>query len=91
MYATSRRGEVIQRMLGFGGFFSLCAGWGCRWEMPLLRVGEEMKREKLSFRDGSSREYEVHGLRERQWYEIKISYPASVCLCSLHKSSYHIV
>lgn len=47
--------------------------------LPVLRVGEERKRESLAFFDGSSCEYEVQGLQERRWYEIKISYPACVC------------
>ena len=47
-----------------------------------------MKWERLSLVDGSSREYRVLGLQERKWYEIKISYPASVCLFSLFHISY---
>lgn len=54
-------------------------GIGHSSDVPVLRVGEEKKGESLSFYDGSSREYEVRGLQDRKWYEIKISYPASVC------------
>jgi len=48
-------------------------------ELPVLKVGEERRGESLAFFDGSSCEYEVQGLQNRKWYEIKISYPASVC------------
>ncbi|KAG0624683.1 hypothetical protein M758_3G267200 [Ceratodon purpureus] len=47
-------------------------------ELPVLRVGEERKRESLAFFDGSSCEYEVQGLQEGKWYEIKISYPSCI-------------
>lgn len=55
----------------------------CSSESPILEVGEELEWERLSLVDGSNREYRVLGLRERKWYEVKISYPASVCLYSL--------
>jgi hypothetical protein len=45
-------------------------------------VGEEVKKEKLALQEGSSYEYEVRGLQLSKWYEIKISYPASVCFSS---------
>lgn len=49
------------------------------FKLPVLIVGEERRRESLAYFDGSSREYEVQGLQNGKWYEIKISYPASVC------------
>lgn len=72
-----------------------CLGCGAHGlgssDVPVLRVGEEKKGESLSFYDGSSREYEVRGLQDRKWYEIKISYPASIPasfeISLVHKSS----
>jgi hypothetical protein len=43
----------------------------------ILVVGEELKEETLQFKFGK-RLYKLVGLREKTWYEIKISYPASV-------------
>ncbi len=53
-----------------------------RPDLLTLRVGEEVKKEKLALQEGSSYEYEVRGLQLSKWYEIKISYPASVCFSS---------
>jgi hypothetical protein len=53
-----------------------------RPDLLILRVGEEVKKEKLALQEGSSYEYEVRGLQLSKWYEIKISYPASVCFSS---------
>lgn len=49
-----------------------------RPDLLTLRVGEEVKKEKLALQEGSSYEYEVRGLQLSKWYEIKISYPASI-------------
>ncbi|KAK9141989.1 hypothetical protein Syun_011389 [Stephania yunnanensis] len=42
-----------------------------------LMVGEELWKESLPLRVGSSRIYQLHGLKPLKWYEVKISYPAS--------------
>lgn len=46
--------------------------------MPVLKVGEERRFERLPYIDGSSCEYEIEGLQIGKWYEVKISYPASI-------------
>ncbi|XLR32985.1 hypothetical protein S83_060885 [Arachis hypogaea] len=46
-------------------------------EDKILRVGEELERETLLLQ-GGSRFYQLENLRPHTWYEVKISYPASV-------------
>ncbi|CAM8919694.1 unnamed protein product [Rhodiola kirilowii] len=43
----------------------------------LLKVGEELWKETLPLQMGSAL-YELHGLEPLKWYEVKISYPASI-------------
>jgi len=43
----------------------------------VLRVGKELVGETMPLRHGR-RVYRVDGLRPSAWYEVKISYPASV-------------
>jgi len=43
----------------------------------VLRVGKELVGETMPLRHGQ-RVYRVDGLRPSAWYEVKISYPASV-------------
>ncbi|XP_021277724.1 uncharacterized protein LOC110411743 isoform X2 [Herrania umbratica] len=43
----------------------------------VLNVGEELKKETLPLRMGS-RVYQLQGLKSLTWYEVKISYPASI-------------
>ncbi|CAA0810543.1 Unknown protein [Striga hermonthica] len=43
----------------------------------VLHVGEELFRETLVLQNGACL-YELRGLRPRTWYEVKISYPASI-------------
>jgi hypothetical protein len=50
-------------------FFSL--------QPKILIVGEELKEETLQLKFGK-RLYKLVGLRQKNWYEVKISYPASV-------------
>ncbi|KAK9149398.1 hypothetical protein Scep_008155 [Stephania cephalantha] len=47
----------------------------CRGE---LMVGEELWKETLPLRVGSSLVYQLHGLKPLKWYEVKILYPASI-------------
>ncbi|CAM8898782.1 unnamed protein product [Rhodiola kirilowii] len=46
-------------------------------DIRLLKVGEELWKETLPLQMGSSL-YELHGLEPLKWYEVKISYPASI-------------
>lgn len=43
----------------------------------VLNVGEELTQEVLPLNMGQ-RIYELHGLKELRWYEVKISYPATI-------------
>ncbi|XP_073283220.1 uncharacterized protein [Primulina huaijiensis] len=43
----------------------------------VMRVGEELFREMLPLQNGA-RLYQLQGLRPHTWYEVKISYPASI-------------
>ncbi|GLJ14996.1 hypothetical protein SUGI_0244850 [Cryptomeria japonica] len=48
-----------------------------RSSAKMLNVGEELTREVLPLSKGQSL-YELHGLKAPRWYEVKISYPASI-------------
>uniref|UniRef100_A0A803NXW6 Uncharacterized protein n=1 Tax=Cannabis sativa TaxID=3483 RepID=A0A803NXW6_CANSA len=48
-----------------------------RVDHKVLKVGEELWRETLPFQMGS-RLYQLQGLKSYTWYEVKISYPASI-------------
>lgn len=48
----------------------------------ILKVGEELKKETILLQTGS-RIYQLQGLRPSMWYEVKISYPASVGTISI--------
>ncbi|KAK7337735.1 hypothetical protein VNO77_18321 [Canavalia gladiata] len=54
---------------------SLC--FGNVVEDKILKVGEELWRETLPLQ-GGSRFYQLQGLKPHMWYEVKISYPASI-------------
>ncbi|KAK9077679.1 hypothetical protein SSX86_006016 [Deinandra increscens subsp. villosa] len=43
----------------------------------VLNVGEELRKETIPLQSGS-RIYQLQGLRPSTWYEVKISYPASI-------------
>ncbi|XP_048436252.1 uncharacterized protein LOC103951769 isoform X3 [Pyrus x bretschneideri] len=45
--------------------------------IKVLKVGEELWRETLPLHSGSCL-YWLHGLKPYTWYEVKISYPASI-------------
>ncbi|KAL5541899.1 hypothetical protein UlMin_009609 [Ulmus minor] len=45
----------------------------------ILKVGEELWKETLPLQMGS-RLYQLQGLKPHTWYEVKISYPASLIL-----------
>ncbi|KAI3692647.1 hypothetical protein L6452_32468 [Arctium lappa] len=49
----------------------------CRADRNILNVGEELVKETLPLESGS-RVYQLEGLRPSTWYEVKISYPASI-------------
>ncbi|XP_038973252.1 uncharacterized protein LOC103712064 isoform X2 [Phoenix dactylifera] len=46
-------------------------------DIKALTVGDEIKEESLPLNMGQ-RIYELQGLKESAWYEVKISYPASI-------------
>lgn len=54
----------------------------CRIDRKVLNVGDELWKETLPLQMGSSL-YQLQGLKSYTWYEVKISYPASVCVTSL--------
>ncbi|RDY05130.1 hypothetical protein CR513_11064 [Mucuna pruriens] len=56
------------------GCSTACCG---RVEDKKLNVGEELWRETLPLQ-GGSRFYQLQGLKSLTWYEVKISYPASI-------------
>ncbi|XP_039036571.1 uncharacterized protein LOC120173483 isoform X2 [Hibiscus syriacus] len=49
----------------------------CKLDGGVLNVGEELKAETLPLKMGS-RAYKLQGLKSLTWYEVKISYPASI-------------
>eukprot|EP00268_Persea_americana_P040006 TRINITY_DN3969_c0_g1_i4.p1 TRINITY_DN3969_c0_g1~~TRINITY_DN3969_c0_g1_i4.p1 ORF type:complete len:152 (+),score=2.33 TRINITY_DN3969_c0_g1_i4:283-738(+) len=46
-------------------------------DVKVLNVGEELKQETLPLQMGHCR-YQLRGLKASMWYEVKISYPASI-------------
>ncbi|KAH0645134.1 hypothetical protein KY284_033018 [Solanum tuberosum] len=46
-------------------------------DIKVLQVGQELMKETLPLQSGS-RLYELQGLNSNKWYEVKISYPASI-------------
>ncbi|KAG7587263.1 hypothetical protein ISN45_Aa02g024800 [Arabidopsis thaliana x Arabidopsis arenosa] len=55
-----------------------CLGHENMFDVKALYVGKELWRETLSLQSGS-RVYKLEGLKSNSCYEVKISYPASVC------------
>ncbi|KAL9320253.1 hypothetical protein ACSQ67_012092 [Phaseolus vulgaris] len=51
--------------------------FGNKVEDKILKVGEELWRETMPLQ-GGSRFYQLQGLKPHTWYEVKISYPASI-------------
>lgn len=49
-----------------------------RFDVKTLYAGKELWKETLPLKSGS-RVYKLQGLKSNSWYEVKISYPASVC------------
>ncbi|XP_015083455.1 uncharacterized protein LOC107026863 isoform X1 [Solanum pennellii] len=50
---------------------------GYMMDIKVLQVGQELMKETLPLQSGS-RLYELQGLNSNKWYEVKISYPASI-------------
>ncbi|WMV42450.1 hypothetical protein MTR67_035835 [Solanum verrucosum] len=50
---------------------------GNMMDIKVLQVGQELMKETLPLQSGS-RLYELQGLNSNKWYEVKISYPASI-------------
>lgn len=54
-----------------------------RFDGKSLYAGKELWKETLPLKSGS-RVYKLQELKSNSWYEVKISYPASVCqMCYL--------
>ncbi|KAI3828436.1 hypothetical protein L1987_02537 [Smallanthus sonchifolius] len=49
----------------------------CGADSHVLNVGKELQKETIPLQRGT-RVYQLHGLRPSMWYEVKISYPASI-------------
>lgn len=49
----------------------------CGADQSILKVGKELIKETIPLQSGS-RIYQLQGLRPNTWYEVKISYPASI-------------
>eukprot|EP00252_Welwitschia_mirabilis_P005779 TRINITY_DN16362_c0_g1_i1.p1 TRINITY_DN16362_c0_g1~~TRINITY_DN16362_c0_g1_i1.p1 ORF type:complete len:107 (+),score=17.49 TRINITY_DN16362_c0_g1_i1:133-453(+) len=47
-------------------------------QVKILSVGKEVRKEILPLEKGQLT-YQINGLKELTWYEVKISYPATVC------------
>lgn len=56
-------------------------------DVKVLQVGQELMKETLPLQSGS-RLYELQGLNSNKWYEVKISYPASVCTFAFLPTSF---
>ncbi|XP_015582802.1 uncharacterized protein LOC107262298 [Ricinus communis] len=67
---------ILLYALGFIISISTCC-YGDMGENKVLIVGEELWKETLKLQMGS-RMYQLQGLKSRTWYEVKISYPASI-------------
>ena len=63
--------------------FNLTAPQFNRIDSKILKVGEELWKETLPLQMGSWL-YQLQGLKPHTWYEVKISYPASVCISCLY-------
>ncbi|MCD9559908.1 hypothetical protein HAX54_018236 [Datura stramonium] len=50
---------------------------GNMMDIKVLQVGQELMKETLPLQSGS-RLYQLQGLNSNKWYEVKISYPASI-------------
>ncbi|KAG2395118.1 uncharacterized protein HKW66_Vig0075060 [Vigna angularis] len=55
----------------------IASGDGPCVEDKILKVGEELWRETMPLQGGSCF-YQLQGLKPHTWYEVKISYPASI-------------
>ncbi|XP_078181154.1 uncharacterized protein LOC144574922 [Carex rostrata] len=64
-------------LLGLHLLIPICHSTAESQQSKILSVGEELKGETLQLKFGQ-RLYKLVGLREKTWYEVKISYPASI-------------
>ncbi|KAI4369549.1 hypothetical protein MLD38_017976 [Melastoma candidum] len=76
------KGLKVAYLLG-SIFLLLCFGdwphqtYARRIDDLVLKVGEELQEQSMPFR-GGSQIYKLEGLKPYTWYEVKISYPASI-------------
>ncbi|XP_021890320.1 uncharacterized protein LOC110808954 isoform X2 [Carica papaya] len=57
--------------------FIISLSHGIKVDSKILNVGEELQKETLPLQLGS-RLYGLRGLKSHSWYEVKISFPASI-------------
>ncbi|KAL5558618.1 hypothetical protein UlMin_034829 [Ulmus minor] len=73
--------EVGNLLIPLYIFYTLITGptlsFGNKIDSKILKVGEELWKETLPLQMGS-RLYQLQGLEPHTWYEVKISYPASI-------------
>ncbi|XP_056166630.1 uncharacterized protein LOC115674433 [Syzygium oleosum] len=70
---------VLLCTLSFAGN-RVCYAFDNTVEKTMLKVGEELWKESLPLHRGSCL-YKLEGLKPYTWYEVKISYPASIPAC----------
>jgi hypothetical protein len=74
---------LVLCIVGFSRSINSSPGFGNGGgdDRKVLIVGEELWKQTIPLQLGS-RVYELQGLKSHTWYEVKISYPASVCIFS---------
>ncbi|CAK7353104.1 unnamed protein product [Dovyalis caffra] len=68
---------LVLCIVGFSSSSSSSPTFSNGGDRKALIVGEELWKETLPLQMGS-RVYELQGLKSHTWYEVKISYPASI-------------
>ncbi|GLU01478.1 hypothetical protein SLE2022_187850 [Rubroshorea leprosula] len=71
------KGHSLFLALCILGFIISTFSHGNKFYGKVLNVGEELQKESLPLQMGS-RIYQLQGLKPHTWYEVKISYPASI-------------
>ncbi|GKV09995.1 hypothetical protein SLEP1_g21424 [Rubroshorea leprosula] len=71
------KGHSLFLALCILGFIISTFSHGNKFDGKVLNVGEELQKESLPLQMGS-RIYQLQGLKPHTWYEVKISYPASI-------------
>ncbi|GLT57211.1 hypothetical protein SLA2020_301990 [Shorea laevis] len=71
------KGHSLFLVLCILGFIISTFSHGNKFDGKVLNVGKELQKESLPLQMGS-RIYQLQGLKPHTWYEVKISYPASI-------------